>query len=368
MKIEHLSDEQIQRFRDRRLSSPELLDIDDHLADCRECRDRAWARLDAAGSLSHLRSDINEGVSPHLEYSDVVRLADNKAELGADPASRHLEDCSMCRQEIEDLREFQSELATAPGVSSHRFWTAPSVWGAVAATIVLAVLLSSVFRSPRQQPTSVPAPVAEHAELQLPADYRQIIEQTVAQDSSIVPSVLDPLRRSRGTLRSAAPEVESYNVEAPAGVTVSSDRPRFRWQAVPGVKSYTVSIYDTEYRKVAESPSLTATDWTPSDPLPRETLLSWQVSATVKGRTIHFPSPPIAEAVFQVMSARKAEELESAQSRYPQALLLLGVLCFNDGALDAAADFLGQIPPGSSDATAAARLLDRIHAIQLSRR
>jgi hypothetical protein len=68
------------------------------------------------------------------------------------------------------------------------------------------------------------------------------------------------------------------------------------------------------------------------------------------------------------MSVQKAEELESAQSRYPQALLLLGVLCFNDGALDAAADFLGQIPPGSSDATAAARMLDRIHAIQLSRR
>src|SRR5690349_4103430 len=103
----HLTDGQVSEYRARTLSATALLEIDQHLADCDACRSRLYDAARSAARLRELRRDLAE----HLTYDQTVACAEGRT---ASEIEQHLRECAMCQSEVDDLRRFRSELASAP--------------------------------------------------------------------------------------------------------------------------------------------------------------------------------------------------------------------------------------------------------------
>src|SRR5205085_12694103 len=102
--------------------------------------------------------------------------------------------------------------------------------------------------------------------------------------------------------------------------------PVFRWKPLAGATQYVVSIFDDRFNPVAASGALSEAEWKPEQPLARDRIYNWQVSATAGGRTVNAPVPPAPEARFQVVAPEIAREIESARREHPGNHLLLAVL------------------------------------------
>ncbi len=167
--------------------------------------------------------------------------------------------------------------------------------------------------------------------------------------------VLGSLIARRGVLLGSPDETRTFEIGAPAGTAVLTDRPTFRWQAVEGASRYVVSVFDADFRKVAESPHLTTPLWQPEQPLARDRIYNWQVTATAGGTTFRSPVPPAPEARFQVVSAAGALSIETARREHPGNHLLLAALLAKLGALDDAAAELDALAATDSQTAHALR-------------
>src|SRR5437016_5403907 len=111
---EHLTQQQIEQYASRKpgTSASELLDLDEHLAGCVECRTKA---LTASGlSPTSISMPPAEDDDPgHLEHELLAGYVDGT--LGAvdkEIVEGHLEFCPSCVAEVAELRTFRSVLAT----------------------------------------------------------------------------------------------------------------------------------------------------------------------------------------------------------------------------------------------------------------
>jgi hypothetical protein len=156
----------------------------------------------------------------------------------------------------------------------------------------------------------------------------------------------------RGTLRSEGPvsKTPELRVISPSGVRVLSDRPEFRWNALPGASSYEVTVFDTELNEVARSGPVHSESWTSSKPLPRGRVLVWQVAAVRHGERITAPAPPEGSPRFEIVAEELAGRIAQAEAARPRSRLLLAVLYAQAG-LQAEAgaelDALAAANPGS---------------------
>src|SRR5580704_4729675 len=100
---EHLTEEQFAHYHSRTLAPAELLELDGHIALCGACRDRLYLEESAGKQLRRLKADL----AGHLEYGQIADCAD-----GSFPpeVAQHLEECDMCRAEVDDLTQFRAEL------------------------------------------------------------------------------------------------------------------------------------------------------------------------------------------------------------------------------------------------------------------
>jgi hypothetical protein len=140
-----------------------------------------------------------------------------------------------------------------------------------------------------------------------------------------------------GTLLGAAEVSTSLKPLSPIGTAVLSVTPAFAWRPVAGAMSYTVAVYDEQFREVGRSPRITEPSWTPTTALPRGTTLVWQVTAHFENRDVLAPAPPQPEARFLVLDQTTASAIASQQSRLSAQPLVLGVLLAKAGAFDDAA-------------------------------
>jgi hypothetical protein len=118
----------------------------------------------------------------------------------------------------------------------------------------------------------------------------------------------------------------AFHVLAPLGDVVLPEKPTFRWETLAGATGYQVAVYDSGYHRIASSPTLTSTSWQSDVALERGLSYTWTVTATARARSIRVPSPPQAEARFTVMPAAAAEQLQLAQTQFPEHHLLLTTL------------------------------------------
>jgi hypothetical protein len=325
----HLTDDQFARFRSRTLEPEELLAVDFHLAECAACRERLQREMGAAEQISGLRSQFSE----HLTYEQTIASAEGRVE---DAVERHLLECAACRAEVEDLRQLRIERRPEPRRSSERMLIRRA-WMAIAAGLLLAAGLA--FWSMRQQkPLQIAEvkPLASSAEMLLAPEQQAAMQEALATHRLPRAAVLDRVIAKRGVLLGANDRDKSFALLAPVGTAVLNDRPVFRWEAVGSAATYTVAVFDERFRKVAESPAIAATQWSPEQPLERGRIYAWQVTAHSGGQTLRAPVPPAPEARFEVAAAAAALEVEQARRDHPGNHLLLAVLLAKAGALDEA--------------------------------
>jgi hypothetical protein len=168
----------------------------------------------------------------------------------------------------------------------------------------------------------------------LPSSYRQAVEAGLTNKHVDRPAALQGLVGRTGSLMGSRSEDATFNLVGPLGTVVKSDKPTFRWNALSGATSYVITIYDPNFNKVTASEQQPGTEWTPSQPLERGGLYSWQVTAIREGKEIMSPTPPAPDAKFKVLETSTLKELERAKRTYAQSHLVLGILYERAGLID----------------------------------
>ena len=228
----------------------------------------------------------------------------------------HLASCDTCRDRL-----FAEGQAQTSGRAS---------WIAVAAALLVAYsLVSWMLARHRTVPLAMQPAVTP--------EQQQAVRLALSTHTLPRAPILDHLLTHNGVRPGTAAPPDTFRPLSPVGTTVLTDRPLFRWQPAPGATTYIVAIFDEEFRKVAGSPAVSATQWEPEAPLPRDRVLTWQITATVGSKTVRAPQPPASEARFEILPAEAAAELAAARRDHSRNHLLLAVLLARAGALDDAA-------------------------------
>jgi len=254
----------------------------------------------------------------HLSHEQIVARVENRVpDRDQFAVEAHLKGCACCRADVADLKLFRRD----PRARPKRWpWV---ISGAIAAALVAAVWIS---RSP-----APPAPSRSRFELPAnwPAADRALVERAINAGALPLAPLPPELATKPGTLLGPAAPAE-FAVVSPVGAIVYPDRPEFRWSPLPGVASYRVEVYDSDFQLVVRSASTGETSWTPAQPLARGKIYRWQVVAAKGRETVTVPSPPAAEARFSVLDQATAARIEHARAS-PNGHLLAAVLFAHAG-------------------------------------
>jgi hypothetical protein len=179
--------------------------------------------------------------------------------------------------------------------------------------------------------------------------------------------VVEELSRQRETLLGAPGGARKVVIVGPAGTVLESDRPLFSWRPLNGEATYLVAVFDSEFKPVAKSGPLTATEWACPQTLRRGATYTWQVTALHNGETIVSPSPPAPEARFRVLEQDEADELKRARRLRPTSHLTLGVLYARAGMADEAEREFQALVESNPGSAAARSLLLSVRAWRRAR-
>lgn len=262
----HLTVDDLVRFRTGDLSSEETVRVGQHLAKCKECAAAARGSQDAA----------------HVAHG------------------------------------FRDALHDDERAASIRPWR----MAAIAAAVLIGIVTVIAYRMMSETKPVAP-PSAHTARIDYGrSDWNELVNQALASGRVAIPD-LTVLAASGGTVRSddgAAQRVD------PEGVVVESDRPRFSWPAESKRATHEVVVYRGE-REVLRSGKLRVTTYVPERPLERGAVYQWQVLVTEEDGAVRIlPSGPAAPALIRILSAPDAAELTDARQRFPGDSLLAGTL------------------------------------------
>ena len=114
---EHLTDEQLGRYRAGEMSPAELLRLDEHFADCASCRGRVRTGEQLVASFGALAADFglaNASPGAHVSYEQLAGLVDGRLDGAASGlVNNHLRACATCAEEARSLSAFRDSLTTA---------------------------------------------------------------------------------------------------------------------------------------------------------------------------------------------------------------------------------------------------------------
>ncbi len=176
----------------------------------------------------------------------------------------------------------------------------------------------------------------------LPFTSQRAIRAALIAGAMTKPEILSQLRGDPGLLRDGQQSGGApFALLTPAGTVVLDDRPTFRWQAFSSATAYVVSVFDADFNRVAKSEMLETTQWRVPQPLRRDAVYSWQVSALVDGKEMTSPVKPSPDVRFKIIESAKEAELRRIRKIYPNSHLTLGVLYAQAGLrADAEREFL----------------------------
>ncbi|HEX4961255.1 MAG TPA: zf-HC2 domain-containing protein [Thermoanaerobaculia bacterium] len=340
----HLSAHLIDGYRRRSLSPAELLEVDDHLAECPGCR-RLLAEGETLTGAFGVWEELAEGGGSGEE-----RLAVG-IDLGAlaDEAARR-----DGRRWIGARRPLLVALCAA-GVLLGA--------GLIAwlATLPLRREVESLRTEVRTMrhgaPPPAPGPQAAGLEA-LPAGLRQEVAAALRDRRLERPAGIADLIVAGSVLRGLARSSE-FALGSPLGTAVIDGRPTFRWSALPGARSYQVRVFDRDFNPVAQSGSLSSkgTEWTPGEPLAAGRVYAWQVAAHRGSEELMAPGPSSPQALFRVLPETQAAAVRSAAREAGSSHLALGVVYAHAGLCDDAERELGAAAREGPEPEAARELL-----------
>ena len=192
--------------------------------------------------------------------------------------------------------------------------------------------------------------------LDVPRDLQASLAEAMRSGQVRVPLLRSDLAVSRVTAMGPGGASAPFGPLAPLSTLVRSDRPTLRFTAHPGASGYVVSIYDLDLERVASSPTLRATEWTPERPLPRGRTYLWQIEARTPTGRVAAPAPPAAEARFHVASADTAASVDAAVGTGSH--LAAGVALAEAGFADEAEEHFERLVALNPDSAEAKKLLE----------
>lgn len=176
------------------------------------------------------------------------------------------------------------------------------------------------------------------------------------------PDALAELAAQRITLLGQSPDDTPFALRGPVGRVVVTDRPTFRWQPLAGATDYTVAVFDANFNGVSASEPQSATQWQPTQPLPRGGIYFWQVTARKDGRAFTSPVAPAPRAQFKILEGEKLREIAQVKGSRPDSHLVLGLLYARAGLLDEAERELRLLAKANPRSEVAGRLLRRVRS------
>ncbi len=419
---QHPTKAELNDYRDRVLAPAVFLDVHQHVTTCPRCSAQCNSSEDLARDLQDLNSALlyaPDDTPYHLSAAEVSAYAQGTlAEIDLEIAESHLETCSTCLGEVQRQAENERVLATNVKrvafrpralLSRRQPWRVAAVVLLGAMLIFLTVMLlrsrlgqnkqqavdPNNMSSPGSSPAQVvqgPSPVEPMSDGQLvlvlndgnqkvtldqqgtlagleelPSTVKQKI-QTVLQTGKLeAPPALAQLRSRPGNQRGDSGNGLPFRLIAPLRQMARSDHPTFRWQALAGAQSYTVTVTDADLNEIETSPPLSTTEWRITKQLKEGEIYSWQVTALKDGARITSPVLPAPQAKFKVIDRETAKMLDQAQLAYPNSHLTLGVLYAEAGLLDEAEQELKALAADNPDARITVKLLQQINALRAAR-
>jgi anti-sigma factor RsiW len=341
---DHLSDDDLRRFRSGAMPAAETAEVARHLAACADCA-RRGAESASRGVAPDWLAQAVAGEAEHPDDETIVAFVGGT--LGGErrrAVDAHLRVCASCRREVAELREDVQRDA--------RRWIRPLL--AIAAVIVIVIGLAILLQHqtvPRQSPIAH----APHAPRRSP-EAAAIVADALAGGLQR-PAFFDDLRPRGDVPRQDVPHDRGGEVSlAPAGIVVETQTPQLTWSAQG--RSYVVTILDGA-RVVERSGPLTERQWTPSRPLRRGITYEWQVE--VHGATTRIlPAPPAPPVFFRVVDAESLQRILDARQARPPDPLLLGIAYARAGMQREAEEQLARYVAQHPAEAGARRLLESI--------
>lgn len=376
----HLSDEQMKKYSEKKLELSELLRLDEHLSVCEDCR--AMLTVDSDAVVNSFQQEFTgQPQEQHLTYDQLVGYLEKKPETDRELVETHMEICSGCKREYEDLRDFSMEVGAAPVIYRRAIYPVLAVAAVLA---VIALIATLRYREPgpqqTQQPTGPEALVVsindagtrltldQNGKLSglkdVPANYQEMVRLALHTHQVQIPNSVDSLITKGGFVRGQSGEGTPFQLVKPVGTVVASDRPIFEWKSLEGASKYRVTLLDADMNSVADSGWLTTTTWAPEKPLQRETTYVWQVAGLRNGLEVTSPEPPAGEARFRIIDQRTQDRLEQEQRQYAGSHLLLGLLYARQGLLDEAEQNFQQLVNANPSSREMEQLLENLKKLR----
>lgn len=191
---------------------------------------------------------------------------------------------------------------------------------------------------------------------ELPEASRSLVRNVLANKALPKPEVLDKLTAPSIRLMDPTARENTFGLLGPSGTVIATDHPNLRWQALAGATSYTVSVFDADFNRVAHSAPQTATQWT-IPTLRRGMIYSWEVVAVRNGQEVRSPVAPAPRAQFKILEAGKLRELTNLKKHSPTSRLALGLTYARFGLLAEAEGQLQILSRENPNSPIATRLL-----------
>jgi hypothetical protein len=118
---DHISEEALNKYREKNLSSAEVLSVCDHLVSCLSCREKLAGMKQLDNLFTSLGGQLNDATmnrTPHLLPEEIADYVDHRLDdADLEIADSHLMFCLPCRADVQDLRAFKVSLNTLPAIN-----------------------------------------------------------------------------------------------------------------------------------------------------------------------------------------------------------------------------------------------------------
>ena len=150
---EHLTEQQIEFFRQRRLAPDELRAVHRHLAVCVSCRQRLSAPGHVSLAFAAFERELQQvdAEEYHLHYQQLSDYVDDElGKINREIVESHLEACAECTAEMSDLRAFKATITAKeseiPRTSRRReqsfaWWNRLAGWNPVRVAVAITGLI-----------------------------------------------------------------------------------------------------------------------------------------------------------------------------------------------------------------------------------